>query len=78
MVTMAASDEHIRRPAWQKQFADGFGGNGIRMQVAVGVRILQIPMPWLGANTIRTEGEMSFDMQVVGKDLGYFYSGVVL
>ena len=43
----------------------------------IGVRILQIPMPWLGANTVRTEGEMSFDMQVVGKDLGFFWSSIV-
>ena len=43
----------------------------------MGVRILQIPMPWLGANTIRTEGEMSFDMKVVGTDLGYFFSAIV-
>lgn len=43
----------------------------------MGVRIIQIPMPWLGANTVRTEGEMAFDMQVVGSDLGYFFSGIV-
>jgi hypothetical protein len=42
MVTMTASDEHFRRPAWQTQFADGFGDNGISMQVAVGVRILYV------------------------------------
>jgi hypothetical protein len=39
MVTMAASDEHFRRPDGQGQFADGFGGNGISMQVAADVRI---------------------------------------
>lgn len=44
---------------------------------SLGVRISQIPMPWLGMNTIRTEGEMSFDMQVVGSDLGYHFSGIV-
>ncbi len=43
----------------------------------LGVRINQVPMPWLGPNTIRTEGEMSFDMQVVGSDLGAFFSGIV-
>jgi hypothetical protein len=41
-----------------------------------GIRIMSIPMPWLGANTIRIEGEMSYDMQVIGKDLGYFFSGI--
>ncbi|HZT90290.1 MAG TPA: hypothetical protein VFA12_20285 [Stellaceae bacterium] len=43
----------------------------------MGVRILEIPMPWRGNNTVRIEGEMSFDMQVVGSDLGYFFSGIV-
>lgn len=43
----------------------------------MGVRILQIPMPWLGANTIRTDGEMAFDMQVIGSDLGYYFSNIV-
>lgn len=43
----------------------------------MGVRIAQIPMPWLGNNTVRTEGEMAFDMQVVGADLGYHFSGIV-
>ena len=37
LVTMGASDEHFRRPAWQKQFADGFGNNSISRQVDVGV-----------------------------------------
>jgi hypothetical protein len=39
MVTMAASDEHFRRPDGQEQFAGGFGGNGISMRVAADVRI---------------------------------------
>jgi hypothetical protein len=39
MVTMAASDEHLRRPDGQEQLADGFGGNGVSMRVAAGVRI---------------------------------------
>jgi hypothetical protein len=39
MVTMAASDEHFRRPGGQEQFADGFGGNGIGMRVAADVRV---------------------------------------
>jgi hypothetical protein len=40
MVTMAASDEHCRRSAWQEQVADGFDDDGISSQVAVGMRIL--------------------------------------
>jgi hypothetical protein len=43
----------------------------------MGTRIAQIPLPWLGLETVRTEGEMAFDMQVVGNDLGYFFSGIV-
>jgi hypothetical protein len=53
--------------AWQ-----GFTGLN-----SMGVRISQIPMPWLGMNTVRTEGEMAFDMQVIGNDLGYMFNGAV-
>lgn len=44
---------------------------------SMGVRIAQIPLPWLGLETVRTEGEMAFDMQVIGADLGYHFSGIV-
>lgn len=53
--------------AWQ-----GFTGLN-----ALGVRMAQIPMNWLGLGTIRNEGEMAFDMQIVGTDLGYFFAGIV-
>lgn len=53
--------------AWQ-----GFTGLN-----ALGVRVAQIPMNWLGLGTIRNEADMAFDMQVVGSDLGYFFSGIV-
>jgi len=43
----------------------------------MGVRIYQVPMPWLGLETVRTEGEMAFDMLVIGADLGYHFSGIV-
>jgi hypothetical protein len=43
----------------------------------MGVRVAQIPLPWLGLETIRTEGEMAFDMSVVASDTGYFFSGIV-
>ncbi len=49
---------------------DGVGGTE-------GVAIAQIDMPWLGIGTVRTEGQMAFDMQVVGKDLGVFFNGIV-
>lgn len=43
----------------------------------LGVRILQIPMPWLGASTVRTDASMAFDMEIVGSDLGYFFNTIV-
>lgn len=43
----------------------------------LGVRILAIPMPWLGSSMVRIDGEMSFDMVVVSKDMSYFFSGIV-
>ena len=43
----------------------------------LGVRILQIPMPWLGASMVRTDASMAFDMQLVGTDLGFFYNSIV-
>lgn len=43
----------------------------------LGVRVAQIPIPLKGLSAVRTEGEMAFDMPVVGSDLGYFFSGIV-
>lgn len=43
----------------------------------LGIATYQIPMPWRGVKTVRTEVEMAFDMQVVGADLGYFFSSIV-
>jgi hypothetical protein len=43
----------------------------------MGVATYQIPMPWRGVKTVRTEVEMAFDMQVVGADLGYFFTSIV-
>jgi hypothetical protein len=54
-----------------------FAWSGLTGLNTMGVRIAQIPMPWLGLETVRTEGEMAFDMQVVGNDLGYHFSGIV-
>lgn len=53
--------------AWQ-----GFTGLN-----SMGVRMVQIPMNWLGVGTIRNEGEMAFDMKKVASDLGYYFSGIV-
>jgi hypothetical protein len=43
----------------------------------VGVRVSQIPIPLRGLSAVRTEGEMAFDMPIVGTDLGYFFNGIV-
>lgn len=54
-----------------------FAWSGLTGLNTMGVRVAQIPMPWLGLETVRTEGEMAFDMQAVGVDLSYYYSGIV-
>lgn len=54
-----------------------FAWSGLTGLNTMGVRIAQIPMPWLGLETVRTEGEMAFDMQVIGSDLGYHFAGIV-
>jgi hypothetical protein len=54
-----------------------FAWSGLTGLNTMGVRVAQIPMPWLGLETVRTEGEMAFDMQVIGNDLGYHFSGIV-
>lgn len=54
-----------------------FAWTGLTGLNSMGIRIAQIPMPWLGLETVRTEGEMAFDMQVIGKDLGIRWSGIV-
>ena len=54
-----------------------FGWQGFTGLNNLGIRMSQIPMNWLGIGTVRNEGEMAFDMQVVGKDLGYYFSGIV-
>jgi hypothetical protein len=54
-----------------------FSWSGLTGINNMGVRVAQIPLPWLGLETVRTEGEMAFDMQVVGADLGYHFSGIV-
>lgn len=54
-----------------------FGWSGFTGLNSLGVRVAQIPMPWLGLGTIRNELDMAFDMQVVGTDLGYYFSSIV-
>jgi hypothetical protein len=54
-----------------------FAWSGLTGLNNMGVRVAQIPMPWLGLETVRTEAEMAFDMQVIGSDLGYHFSSIV-
>ena len=54
-----------------------FGWSGFTGLNNLGVRVAQIPMNWLGLGTIRNECEMAFDMQIVGSDLGFFWSNIV-
>jgi hypothetical protein len=54
----------------------GWSGLGEGMN-NLGVATYQIPMPWRGIKTVRTEVEMAFDMQIVGSDLGYYFNTIV-
>lgn len=54
-----------------------FSWTGLTGSNNMGVAVYQIPMPWRGISTIRTETEMAFDMQKVGADLGYFFTSIV-
>src|ERR1017187_7782316 len=54
-----------------------FSWSGFTGMNTMGIRVSTIPMPFLGANTVRIEGEMAFDMQSVGLDLGAYFSGIV-
>lgn len=62
---------------WTPSAGYTFAWQGFTGLNNLGVRVLQIPMPWLGASMIRTEAEMAFSMNVVGADLGYFFSSIV-
>ncbi len=42
-----------------------------------GTVIQQIPLPWLGVGTIRTEGQLSFICKDVGLDLGTYFLNAV-
>jgi len=54
-----------------------FAWTGLMSAGAFGNRIVRIPMPWLGMDTERIEGEMAFDMKVVAADLGVFLKDIV-
>lgn len=54
-----------------------FAWTGLSNMNSMGVRVSQIPMPWKGLGTVRTEAEMAFDMEVVAPTLGAFFSAIV-
>lgn len=54
-----------------------FAWTGLMGAGAFGNRVVRIPMPWLGMDTERIEGEMAFDMQKVAADLGTFFADIV-
>lgn len=54
-----------------------FAWTGLKGAGAFGNRVVRIPMPWLGMDTERVEGEMAFDLKVVGADLGTFFKDIV-
>ena len=54
-----------------------FGWRGFTGLNDLGIRANQIPMNWLGVGTVRDEVEMAFDLQVVGAQLGCFFSNIV-
>lgn len=55
-----------------------FAWTGFSGEQNMGIRVSQIPMPWRGLGTVRTEASMAFDMQLIGTDLGYFFNSVVV
>lgn len=54
-----------------------FAWKGLQGAGAFGNRIVRIPMPWLGMDTERIEGEMAYDMKKVAADLGVFLKDIV-
>lgn len=67
-----------KRPGLKKPSAGYiFAWKGLKGAGALGNRVVRIPMPWLGMDTERIEGEMAFDMKVVAADLGTFLKDIV-
>lgn len=54
-----------------------FAWTGLMGSNAIGGRVYRIPMPWLGLDTERIEGEMAYDQQVVAADLGMFFKDII-
>ena len=54
-----------------------FMWKGISRGLGTTVAAYRIPMPWLGVDTVRIEGEIAFVNKLIGADLGAFFSLVV-
>jgi len=54
-----------------------FTWKGLKGAGAFGNRVVRIPMPWLGEDTERIEGEMAFDMKKIAADLGVMFTDIV-
>lgn len=68
-----------KKPGLKKPSAGyTFGWTGLLGAGAFGNRIVRIPMPWLGMETERVEGEMAFDMKIIGSELGLFLKDIVI
>lgn len=66
------------RPGLKKPSAGYiFTWTGLKGAGAYGNRINRIPMPWLGQDTERIEGEMAYDTKLVAKDLGVLFKNIV-
>jgi len=73
LLCYAAPNPGLKQPSAGYHFVwKGLQGAG-----AYGNRVVRIPMPWLGMDTERIEGEMAFDNRVVAKDLGVFFKDIV-
>lgn len=67
-----------KRPGLKKPSAGYiFAWKGLKGAGAFGNRVVRIPMPWLGMDTERIEGEMAYDMKKVAADLGIFLKDIV-
>lgn len=62
---------------WTPSAGYTFAWSGFTGLNDLGIRVSEIPMPTLGNGTIRVEGEMAFDMKLVGSNLGYYFSAIV-
>lgn len=54
-----------------------FSWTGLEGAGAFGNRIYRLPMDNLGVGTIRIEGEMAYDIELIATDLGVFFKDIV-